>query len=94
MLDSFDTAEIAIDPLMAAENVRLALKPRSRDELASFMILEATLGIGVARQQNLRSRIIAMVLAGSTQGHLLAFSPATKLFGDVESQLAPKETSA
>ena len=135
VLDAFETAEIAIHPLMATENVWLALRPRSRDELLSFMIHEATLDRDVDRQQLLRSvldrealcstalvenaafphpldphpfrfsrkqvllavlqepidysdphghrpRVIAMILARSTQGHLLALSRAIKLFGD------------
>lgn len=149
VLDAIETAEIAIYPLLATENVWLAAKPRSRDELLSFMIHEATLDDGVDRQQLLRSvlerealcstalvenaafphpvdprpfrftrkrvllavlqepidysdphghrpRVIAMILARSAQGHLLALSRAIKLFGDAKlaSQLASASDAA
>jgi mannitol/fructose-specific phosphotransferase system IIA component (Ntr-type) len=135
VLDAFETAEIAISPLLAPENLWLALPPRPRDELLLFMVREATLDPEVDREQLLRSirdreslcstalvaeaafphpidprpfrftrkrvllavmqepvdysdphshrpRVIAMILARSTQGHLLALSRAIKLFGD------------
>jgi nitrogen PTS system EIIA component len=134
-LDAFETAEIAIHPLLATENVWLGLKPRSRDELLSFMIDGASLDRLLDRQQLLRSVLdrealcstalvenaafphpldprpfrfsrkrvllavlqepidysdphghrphaVAMILARSTQGHLLALSRAIKLFGE------------
>jgi mannitol/fructose-specific phosphotransferase system IIA component (Ntr-type) len=137
VLDAFETAEIAIQPLLAPENIWLGVKLRSRDELLSFMIHEAVLDPDVNRQQLLRSvldrealcstalvetaafphpldphpfrfrrkrvllavlqesidysdphnhrpGVIAMILARSTQGHLLALSRAIKLFGDAE----------
>jgi PTS system nitrogen regulatory IIA component len=137
VLDAFETAEIAIHPLLAVENVWLALQPRSRDELLSFMISEATLDADLDRETLLRSvldrealcstalvenaafphpldprpfqfsrkrvllavlqepinysdphghrpRVIAMILARSMQGHLLALSRAIKLFSDAE----------
>jgi excisionase family DNA binding protein len=135
VLDAFETAEIAIHPLLAPENVWLALQPLSRDEVLAFMIREATLDADLDREQLLRSvldrealcstalvehaafphpldprsfrwnrkrvllavtrepldyfdphghrpRVIAMILARSTQGHMLALSRAIKLFGD------------
>jgi excisionase family DNA binding protein len=135
VLDAFETAEIAISPLLAPENLWLALPPRPRDELLSFMVHGATLDPEVDRELLLRSirdreslcstalveeaafphpidprpfrftrkrvllavtrepvdysdphghrpRVIAMILARSTQGHLLALSRAIKLFGD------------
>ncbi len=135
VLGAFETAEIAISPLLAPENLWLALPPRPRDELLSFMVGAATLDPEVDREQLLRSirdreslcstalveeaafphpidprpfrftrkrvllavtqepvdysdphghrpRVIAMILARSTQGHLLALSRAIKLFGD------------
>ncbi len=135
VLDDFETAEIAISPLLAPENLWLALPPRPRDELLAFMVRGATLDPEVDREQLLRSirdrealcstalveeaafphpidprpfrftrkrvllavtqepvdyadphghrpRVIAMILARSTQGHLLALSRAIKLFGD------------
>jgi len=135
VLDAFETAEIAIHPLLAPENVWLAVNPRSRDELLALMVQRAMLDSDVDRQQLLRSvldrealcstaivenaafphpldprpfrftrkrvllavlqepidysdphghrpRVVAMILARSTQGHLLALSRAIKLFGD------------
>jgi excisionase family DNA binding protein len=55
VLEKFETAEIAIQPLIAPENVWLGVKPRTRDELLSFMIHEAALDPDVDRQQLLRS---------------------------------------
>ena len=136
-LDVFETAEIAIQPLLAAQNIWLGLRPRSRDDLFAFMIHEAALDSDVDRQQLLRSildrealcstalvetaafphpldprpfhfsrkrvllavldepvhysdphhhrpGVIAMILARSRQGHLLALSRAIKLFGDAD----------
>lgn len=135
VLDTLETAEIAIHPLLAPENVWLAARPQSRDDLLSFMVSNATLDNGVDRDQLLRSvrdrealcstalvehaafphptdprpfrfsrkrallavlqepidwtdphghrpQIVAMLLARSTQGHLLALSRAIKLFAD------------
>lgn len=136
VLDDLEDAGIAIAPLLAPENVWLALEPRSRDELLAFMIREATLVPSIDRDQLLRSvlerealcstalvenaafphpldprpfrfprkqvllavlrepidyadphshrpQVVAMILARSMQGHLLALSRAIKLFGDV-----------
>jgi excisionase family DNA binding protein len=100
VLDTFETAEIAIQPLVARENVWLALKPRSRDELLSFMIHEATLGPDVDRRQLLRSVLDREALCSTAQepihysdphGHrprviamILARSRAIKPFGDAK----------
>src|SRR6266545_3328197 len=55
VVDALDeNAEIAIHPLLAAENIWLALRPRTRDELLSFMIANAALD-AVDREQLLRS---------------------------------------
>jgi PTS system nitrogen regulatory IIA component len=131
------TAELAIRPLLAAENVWLSARPRSRDEILSLMVREASLDAHVDRDQLLRSilereklcstalvehaafphpvdprpfrftrkrvllaalaeplewadphghrpRVVALILARSTQGHLLALSRMLKLFGDPE----------
>lgn len=135
VLDALESAELAIHPLLAPENVWLAMEARSRDEILGFMIAEASIDAHVDREQLFRSvrdrealcstalvanaafphpldprpfrfsrkrvllavlreplaysdphkhqpRVIAMILARSTQGHLLALSRAIKLFGD------------
>jgi PTS system nitrogen regulatory IIA component len=146
ILDALDeTSEIAIHPLLAPENVWLAPRPRTRDELLAFMVANGALDGGVDRDHLLRAvrerealcstallenaafphpvdprpfrftrkrtllavtrepldwadphghrpRIVAMILARSTQGHLLALSRAIKLFGD--SALAARLISA
>lgn len=134
-LDAMDASDIAIAPLLAPENVWLAVAPSSRDELLSFMTKEATIDSHVDRDQLLRSirereaicstavvpaaafphvadprpfrfsrkrvllavlrepldfldphghkpRVVAMILARSVQGQLLAFSRAIKLFAE------------
>ena len=149
VLDSFEGTEIAIHPLLEPENVWLAVDPRSRDELLSFMVNEATLDAGVDREQLLQSirdreslcstaivetaafphpidprpfrfsrkrvllavmrrpiefadphghrpQVVALILARSTQGHLLALSRMIKLFGDPDltAQLASASDAA
>jgi nitrogen PTS system EIIA component len=55
VLDAFETDELAIHPLLDRQNVWLAPRPRSRDELFTLMISEAKLDAGVDREQLLRS---------------------------------------
>lgn len=127
--------EIAITPLLAPENVWLAVTPTSRDELFAFLTREASIDAHVDRDQLFRSirdremvcstavlqeaafphpidprpfrfarkrvlvavlrepldfldphghhpRVVAIILARSVQGQLLAFSRALKLFAD------------
>jgi excisionase family DNA binding protein len=145
VLDALETAELAIHPLLAPENVWLSVDAHSRDEILAFMIDEASLDPHVDRDQLFRSvrdreglcstalvpnaafphpidprpfrfsrkrvllavpsapiaysdphghrpKVIAMILARSPQGHLLALSRAIKLFGDPE--LAERLASA
>ena len=135
VFEALETAELAIAPLLEPENLWLAVRPRSRDELLSLMIAETRLDLHVDRDQLLlsireretlcstamvahaafphpldprpfrfsrkrvllailqhpidwldphghRPRVVALILARSTQGHLLALSRALKLFGD------------
>lgn len=135
-LDPLDTSEIAITPLLAPENVWLAVTPGSRDELLAFLTREASIDPHVDRDQLFRSireretvcstavlqhaafphpvdprpfrfsrkrvllavlrepldfldphghrpRVVAVILARSVQGQLLAFSRALKLFADI-----------
>ena len=146
VFDAFEAAELAMAPLLEVENVWVAVRPRSRDELLSFMVHEARLDPHIDREQLLQSirnreefcstamieraafphpldprpfrfsrkrvllailrepldwldphahkpRVVALILARSTQGHLLALSRALKLFGDaslvVELEAAP-----
>lgn len=134
-LDPLETSEIAITPLLAPENVWLAVTPTSRDELFAFLTREASIDAHVDRDQLFRSireremvcstavlqdaafphpidprpfrfarkrvlvavlrepldfldphghrpRVVAIILARSVQGQLLAFSRALKLFAD------------
>ena len=136
-LDPLETSEIAIAPLIAPENVWLAVTPGSRDELLAFLTREASIDGHVDRDQLLRSirereavcstavlpeaafphpvdprpfrfaqkrvllavlreplefldphghrpRVVALILARSVQGQLLAFSRSLKLFADAE----------
>lgn len=133
VLDALEPSELAIHPLLAPENVWLAVAPSSRDDLLAFMTREAALDAHVDRDQLYRSirereglcstamladaafphpvdprpfrfsrkrillsvlrepldfldphghrpRVVAVILARSTQGHLLAISRAIKLF--------------
>lgn len=148
-LDPLETSQIAITPLLAPENVWLAVTPSSRDELLAFLTREAAIDAHVDRDQLFRSireretvcstavlqgaafphpmdprafrfskkrvllavlreplefldphghrpRVVAVILARSTQGQLLAFSRALKLFADSEliERLAAAETAA
>ena len=54
-LDPLDASEIAITPLLAPENVWLAVTPDSRDELLAFMTREASIDAHVDRDQLFRS---------------------------------------
>lgn len=134
-LDPLETSEIAITPLLAPENLWLAVTPASREELLSFLTREASIDPHVDRDQLYRSireregvcstavlqdaafphpldprpfrfskkRVllavlrepldfldphghrplaVAVILARSVQGQLLAFSRALKLFAD------------
>ena len=136
-LDPLEASEIAITPLLAPENVWLAVTPSSRDELLAFLTREASIDTHVDRDQLFRSireretvcstavlpgaafphpmdprpfrftrkrvllavlrepldfldphghrpRVVAVILARSVQGQLLAFSRALKLFADSE----------
>jgi excisionase family DNA binding protein len=148
-LDPLETSEIAITPLLAPENVWLAVTPGSRDELLAFLTREASIDAHVDRDQLFRSireremvcstavlqdaafphpldpgqfrftqkrvlvavlrapldfldphghcpRVVAVILARSVQGQLLAFSRALKLFADPEliDRLAATQTPA
>jgi len=55
VLDALETAELAIHPLLAPENIWLAVRPHSRDEILAFMVAEAALDGHVDRDQLLRS---------------------------------------
>jgi mannitol/fructose-specific phosphotransferase system IIA component (Ntr-type) len=146
---STETSEIAITPLLAPENIWLAVTPGSRDELLAFLTREASIDAHVDRDQLYRSireresvcstavledaafphpldprpfrfsrkrvllavlrepldfldphghhpRAVAVILARSVQGQLLAFSRALKLFADPEliDQLSAAEDAA
>lgn len=54
-LDPLETSEIAIAPLLAPENVWLAVTPGSRDELLAFLTREASIDEHVDRDQLLRA---------------------------------------
>ena len=54
-LDPLETSEIAIAPLLAPENVWLAVTPASRDELLAFLTREASIDAHVDRDQLFRS---------------------------------------
>ena len=148
-LDPLETSEIAITPLLAPENVWLAVTPGSRDELMAFLTGEASIDGHVDRDQLFRSireremvcstavlqeaafphpidprpfrftrkrvlvavlrepldfldphghrpRVVAIILARSVQGQLLAFSRALKLFADPQliDRLVAAQTAA
>jgi excisionase family DNA binding protein len=54
-LDPIETSEIAVAPLLAPENVWLAVSPSSRDELLGFLTREASIDTRVDRDVLLRS---------------------------------------
>lgn len=54
-LDHLEASEIAITPLLAPENVWLAVTPGSRDELLAFLTREASIDAHVDRDQLFRS---------------------------------------
>lgn len=54
-LEQGEASEIAITPLLAAENVWLAVTPGSRDELLAFLTRESTIDPHVDRDQLFRS---------------------------------------
>lgn len=54
-LDALEASQLAIAPLLAPENVWLAVAPASRDELLAFLTREASIDAHVDRDQLFRS---------------------------------------
>jgi excisionase family DNA binding protein len=54
-LDPIESSQIGITPLLAPENVWLAVSPASRDELLAFLTREASIDAHVDRDQLFRS---------------------------------------
>lgn len=55
VLDSLESSELAIHPLLSRENVFVGVHPQSRDELLAFMIFSASIDAHVDRDVLLRS---------------------------------------
>src|SRR5512140_907705 len=55
VLDSLESSELSIHPLLCRENIFLGVRPRSRDELLAFMVESASIDADVERDARLRS---------------------------------------